>query len=111
MAMNLRQIDGHSPITRSYGDGYHEPREEHVCCECGKDIWSWMQLHEETPDWEQDWLDHLTFVAHKIDPTPIYGELGDDYEMTYSRLNKELTDFGRIDCGIPGVRRETAGFF
>lgn len=105
------EIDEHTIIISEYGDGYHEPRSEAVDCLCGAHISDWMQYYAEAPDWEQNWLDHLTFVAHEIDPTPIYAELGDDYESVYSRLNKELTDFGRIDCGIPGVRRETAGVF
>ena len=100
MEINLRQIAGHIATISEYGDGYHEPRSESVDCACGAHIWDWMEYYAECPDWEQDWLDHLTFVEHGIDPTPIYGELEDDYASVYSRLNKELTDFKRIDCGI-----------
>lgn len=109
--MAIKEIPGHSVRTYEYGDGYHEPREEAVYCECGAHIGDWMQYYAECPDWEQNWLDHLTFVAYEIDPTPIYAELADDYESVYSRLNQELTNFGRIDCAIPHVRRETAGVF
>lgn len=105
------QIDEHTTIINEYGDGYHEPRSESVDCLCGAHISDWMQYYAEAPDWEQDWLDHLAFAEHGIDPTPIYAELADDYASVYSRLNTELTDFGRIDCRIPGVRRETAGIF
>lgn len=111
MAMNLRQTARHSVRINVYGDGYHEPREEAVYCECGGHIWDWMQFYQETPDWEQDWLDHLASVEHEIDPTPIYGEIEDDYEIAYSQLNVEITDFMRIDCGIPSVRLEPGGFF
>lgn len=98
-------------IINEYGDGYHEPYEESVYCKCGARIGAWQQYYEETPDWQQNWLDHLTFVQHGIDPTPIYSELADDYESVYSQLNQALTHFGRIYCSIPGVRRETAGVF
>ena len=100
MEINLRQIAGHSVRISEYGDGYHEPREEAVYCECGAHIGAWQQFYQEAPDWEQDWIDHLAFVEHGIDPTPIYGELADDYASVYSRLNQELTNFGRIDCAI-----------
>lgn len=106
-----KEISGHMYIINEYGDGYHEPYEESVDCKCGAHIGAWQQYYEETPDWEQNWLDHLTFVQHCIDPTPIYAELAEDYEGEYSKLNQELTHFGRIDCSIPGVRRETAGVF
>lgn len=106
-----REIDGHMAIIRKYGDGFHEPREEVVYCECGAHIWDWMQYYDEAPDWEQNWLDHLTFVEHGIYPTPIYVEIEDDYETDYSQLNQALTNFERIDCSIPGVRRETGGLF
>lgn len=105
------EIDEHTIIISEYGDGYHEPRSESVDCLCGAHISDWMQYYAEVPDWEQSWLDHLTFVAYGIAPTPIYAELADDYESVYSGLNQALTNFGRIDCGIPGVRRETAGVF
>ena len=106
-----REIYGHMPILREYGDGFHEPRSESVYCECGAHIWDWMQFYEEVPDWEQNWLDHLTAVQHEIDPSPIYGEIGDGYESVYSLLNREFIHFGRIDCGIPGVRLEAGGIF
>lgn len=105
------EIDKHTTIISEYGDGYYEPREESVYCKCGAHIGAWLQYYAETPDWQQSWLDHLAFVAHGIDPTPIYADLGDDYEAMYSHLNQELIRFGRIDCSIPGVRRETAGVF
>lgn len=105
------KIYGHMTSIREYGDGFHEPREEVVYCECGAHIGAWQQYYHEVPDWEQNWLDHLAFVQHGIAPAPIYGELADDYEVAYSQLNQELTHFGRIDCSIPGVRRETAGVF
>ena len=96
----VSKIYGHMAIIREYGDGYHAPREESVYCECGAHIGAWQQFYQEAPDWEQDWIDHLAFVEHGIDPTPIYGELADDYASVYSRLNQELTNFGRIDCAI-----------
>ena len=94
------EMSGHIAIISEYGDGYHEPREESVYCECGAHIWDWQQYYQETPDWEQDWLDHLAFVEYGIDPTPIYWEIRDDYGIAYSQLNQELTRFGRIDCAI-----------
>lgn len=106
-----RGIYGHMAIIHEYGDGYHEPRSEAIECECGAHISDWMQFYYEAPDWEQDWLDHLTFVAHEITAAPIYAELADDYKATYAQLNQDLTHFGRIDCSMPGVRRETAGAF
>lgn len=107
----VRTISGHKAIINEFGDGYHEPRSASIKCACGAHIWDWMEYYAEAPDWEQDWLDHLIFVQHRIVPTPIYAELGDDYEATYSQLNQELTNFGRIDCSIPGVRRDTADIF
>ena len=94
------EIYGHMTIIGEYGDGFHEPREVSIDCECGAHIWDWQQYYQEAPDWEQDWLDHLTFVQHGIFPTPTYGEIEDDHKFVYSRLNQELTNFGRIDCGI-----------
>ena len=107
----VRKLSGHITIIKEYGDGFHEPRSESIDCACGAHIWDWMQYYHETPDWEQNWLDHLTVVQHWIDPTPIYAELAYDYESVYSQLNQELTHFVRIDCSIPGVRRETAGVY
>lgn len=105
MPMKIREIDGHSVITRNYGDGYQEPHEEAIDCECGAHIWSWMQFYFEAPDWEQDWIDHLAFVQSGIDPAPIYQDLADDYESAYAQLNQELTHFSRIDCSIPRWRK------
>lgn len=106
-----RKISGHKAIITEYGDGYYEPRSASIECACGAHIWDWMQYYAEAPDWEQNWLDHLAVVQHWIDPTPIYAELADDYEIAYSRINKELTDFERIDFSIPGARHETADVF
>ena len=96
----VSKIYGHMAIIRAYGDGYHAPREESVYCECGAHIGAWQQFYQETPDWEQDWIDHLAFVEYGIDPAPIYWEIRGDYEIAYSQLNQELTRFGRIDCAI-----------
>jgi len=94
----------HKAIIREYGDGYHEPREEAVYCQCGSFIGAWQQFYEENPDWEQDWLDHLAFVEHGIVPSPIYSELHSDYEVMYASLNQALIKLMRIDCSIPGAR-------
>lgn len=106
----VRKIHGHITTISEHGDGYHEPRSASIDCACGAHIWDWMEYSAEAPDWEQNWLDHLTWVEHGIYPTPIYVEIEDDYETAYSQLNQELTNFVRIDCSIPGVRRE-AGLF
>lgn len=106
-----REIDGHKVIISEYGDGYHEPRERSVYCECGKHIWDWMQFYQETPDWEQDWLDHIAAVEHGIGHSPIYREFHGGYEVTYASLNQALDKFMRIDCGIPGVRLGSGGLF
>ena len=97
----VRKISGHMTKIREYGDGFHEPHEVSIDCECGAHIWDWQQYYQEAPDWEQDWLDHLTSVEHVIVPTPIYRGIEDNYKFVYSRLNQELTNFGRIDCSIP----------
>lgn len=105
MPMKIREIDGHSPITRIYGDGHYEPREEVIDCECGEQIWFRMDYYEEPPDWEQDWLDHIAGIEFETNPSPIYQGVKPGYLETYMELRQALHWFERIDCSIPGWRK------